>query len=518
VDTDHFISNIDFMPTILDAVGLAHRIPADLDGSSFLPLLSGQSQAGRDELVTGHYEAVWYSWGANADTVSNQERRGYTLHSPNKYTNEFNIRCLQNAQYAYIYNAWHDGLKAYNIGDGTTSNFIRSAGESNTAFTQYRDFLYYRLPEEIYDIQNDPHMLNNLIDDPGMQATIAEFRIKLEQWMRDTNDLKLQTYSDFLDTATATVPQRGASANLLANPDFEADGSPSIDVAPSGWNYLGDAFALEVRSLDGDLLLCNRHFASNANNDDYEIETYRDVTGLPDGIYALKASARKIGAFYEEAHLYIENHGGPVRSVVIPSSLDMQTIFLRDIEVTSGQCRIGFRVKTFGGRWPKPTVFMDDVEFFLQNESLGSLDADSPARFANWASGKGLAETEALYFADPDGDALANIVEFMLNLNPKSADTGFSLNGDEGNAVFTFREHPDFTYTFLIEYSNDVSGWNVGYSSAGAGMNEADDSVSLQSAGLDADGTPLHEATLDPTDPVFLRLKVPFVPPRRNQG
>jgi N-sulfoglucosamine sulfohydrolase len=518
VDTDHFVSNIDFMPTILDALELDHRIPDDLDGFSYLPLIEGGTQAGRDNLVTGHYEAVWYSYGANADTVSNQVRRGYTLHSSGKYVNEFNIRCVQDDQYAYLYNAWHDGLKAYNIGDGTTSNFIRSAGESNEAFAEYRDFLYYRVPEEFYDIQNDPHMLNNLINDAGMQSTIAGFRAKLETWMRDTNDFKLQTYSDFLDTALITLPERGTSPNLVVNGDFEADGGTSKDQAPASWNYIGEAEALEVRSMDGDLLLCYRDYAQDANTDDYEIETYQDISNIPEGTYTLKVSARKIGAFFEEAHLYVENHGSPTQSVVIPTSLNMQTVFIRDIKVTSGQCRIGFRVKTFGGRWPKPSVFMDDVEFFLQDDSLASLDADSPARFANWASGKGLAQSEALFFADPDGDRIVNIIEFMFDLDPNAADNGFSIGANSGNGVLTFREQADFTYKYLIEYSSNVSDWFVGFSSAGAGMDDADDSISVTNAGTDTDGTPMHEAAVDPSDPIFLRLNVPFTPPRRNQG
>ena len=40
VDTEHFISGIDFMPTILEAAGLP--APAGMDGRSFLPLLTGR--------------------------------------------------------------------------------------------------------------------------------------------------------------------------------------------------------------------------------------------------------------------------------------------------------------------------------------------------------------------------------------------------------------------------------------------------------------------------------------------
>jgi N-sulfoglucosamine sulfohydrolase len=43
VDKEHFISGIDFFPTVLEAAGLS--IPDGLDGFSFLPLLKGRKQS-----------------------------------------------------------------------------------------------------------------------------------------------------------------------------------------------------------------------------------------------------------------------------------------------------------------------------------------------------------------------------------------------------------------------------------------------------------------------------------------
>jgi hypothetical protein len=40
---------------------------------------------------------------------------------------------------------------------------------------------------------------------------------------------------------------------------------------------------------------------------------------------------------------------GPMEHVVIPSVPAMETIYLRDIHVTTGQAKIGVWVKTFGG-------------------------------------------------------------------------------------------------------------------------------------------------------------------------
>lgn len=54
-----------------------------------------------------------------------------------------------------------------------------------------KSFKYNRyLPqgEELYDLETDPHELNNLADHPDFAATKAELRKKLDQWMTDNDD------------------------------------------------------------------------------------------------------------------------------------------------------------------------------------------------------------------------------------------------------------------------------------------------------------------------------------------
>jgi N-sulfoglucosamine sulfohydrolase len=77
VDTNHFISGIDFMPTILEATGLP--APAGMDGRSFLPVLLGGEQIGRDRVFTCYNET--------------SGRRSYPM------------RCLQTRLYGYLYNS-----------------------------------------------------------------------------------------------------------------------------------------------------------------------------------------------------------------------------------------------------------------------------------------------------------------------------------------------------------------------------------------------------------------------------
>jgi arylsulfatase A-like enzyme len=47
----HLLSQYDWLPTVLDYLGLADRTPDDLPGKSFAPLLRGKSMDGRENVV-----------------------------------------------------------------------------------------------------------------------------------------------------------------------------------------------------------------------------------------------------------------------------------------------------------------------------------------------------------------------------------------------------------------------------------------------------------------------------------
>ncbi|MDF1812817.1 MAG: sulfatase [Verrucomicrobiales bacterium] len=46
-----------------------------------------------------------------------------------------------------------------------------------------------RPPEELYDVSNDPHEINNLAADPAYTDKLKEMRARLDTWMVETNDL-----------------------------------------------------------------------------------------------------------------------------------------------------------------------------------------------------------------------------------------------------------------------------------------------------------------------------------------
>ena len=168
VENQHLISGIDFTPTVLAAVGLP---PLDgMDGRSILPLLFGQSQ--RD------CEFVFTSINTTAGK------------------NNYPMRSIQSRCFGYIFNGWSDGETVFKneSQSGLTMKAMRSAAEKDPAIAARVEHFLYRTPEEFYDYANDPAALNNLIDDPCWQPTIAEFRDRLRRQMQETDDPVLEQF------------------------------------------------------------------------------------------------------------------------------------------------------------------------------------------------------------------------------------------------------------------------------------------------------------------------------------
>ena len=174
VDTRHLVSGIDLAPTVLDLLRLPPLLGAD--GRSFVPLLYGETQEGR-ELVFVHMNAtVAPEW--------------------------FPMRAVNDARFGYIFNAWADGEKEFfnNSMRGLTFPAMRQAAVNDMAIAARIEHLLYRTKEELYDYRIDPDALVNLIADPTHADTVKRYRRFLLQHMRSTDDPELAGYEEFLKT------------------------------------------------------------------------------------------------------------------------------------------------------------------------------------------------------------------------------------------------------------------------------------------------------------------------------
>ena len=167
-DARNFISGVDFMPTVLEAAGVA--APAGMDGRSFLPLLTGGAQAGRNRVFTCYNDT--------------SGKRAYPM------------RCLQTERFGYIFNAWSDGQTAYRSEpmNGQTFPAMQKAAASDKAIASRVELLVHRVPEELYDFVADPNALHNLAADPKHRAQLGKMREEMLAWMDQTQDPLAPSY------------------------------------------------------------------------------------------------------------------------------------------------------------------------------------------------------------------------------------------------------------------------------------------------------------------------------------
>ncbi len=167
VDTEHFVSGIDFFPTVLEAAGL--QVSAGLDGFSFLPLLKGRKQSGRDRVFTQ------IDMKAGGDAVP--------------------MRCVQDERFGYIFNPWSDGTFYYrNNNEGLTMKAMVAAAKTDPDAASRVKMFRHRALEELYDLRADPDCLNNLASEPDYQDDCERMRGALHDWMKQTRDPLLPAF------------------------------------------------------------------------------------------------------------------------------------------------------------------------------------------------------------------------------------------------------------------------------------------------------------------------------------
>jgi uncharacterized sulfatase len=159
----------DVAPTLLAAAGAT--TPATMDGESFLPVLLGQQ--------TEHKQ---YTYGIHTT-------RGIINGSE-----AFGVRSCGTKTHRYIRNL-HPEVEFTNAvtrvgGDKVSfwSSWLSKAQSGDKHAAAMTRKYQHRPPEELYDVKNDPHCLNNLIDDPALSELRTELSTKLDAWMASQGD------------------------------------------------------------------------------------------------------------------------------------------------------------------------------------------------------------------------------------------------------------------------------------------------------------------------------------------
>ena len=163
--TAAMVSWIDILPTLVDIAG--GPAPTDIDGRSFLPVLTGETATHREFIFGTH------SGDGNHNVYPTRSVRtadGWkyvrNLHPEFRFTSH--VTGLQ-ADSGY-WGSWLESAKT----DPRAADLVRRYGE--------------RPAEELYDLNADPLEHHNLAGEPGQAARLQDLRSRLDAWMAETGD------------------------------------------------------------------------------------------------------------------------------------------------------------------------------------------------------------------------------------------------------------------------------------------------------------------------------------------
>lgn len=169
VDNKNFISEVDFFPTVLDALGI--NPPTQLDGRSHLALYKGKNLKNADMVFT----QIDYKAGGGPVPM----------------------RSVQNDKYAYIFNGWFDGERVYgNNNEGMTMRALENAAANDPAMADRVKLFRFRVLEEFYDLEKDPDCLKNLVNDQKCKKELDAMRREMSKRMAETNDPLLPVFEN----------------------------------------------------------------------------------------------------------------------------------------------------------------------------------------------------------------------------------------------------------------------------------------------------------------------------------
>lgn len=162
--TNAMVSWVDILPTLYAAVG--QTAPEELDGRSFLPVLTGETETHRDVI--------------------------FTVHSGDGNKNVYPTRSIRTARWKYIRNL-HPEFKftSHILGDNRPQpywgSWVAKAKTVPEAARKVKRYLQ-RPAVELYDLEADPTEQNNLATDPAHAETLAKFSDQLDAWMKEQGD------------------------------------------------------------------------------------------------------------------------------------------------------------------------------------------------------------------------------------------------------------------------------------------------------------------------------------------
>lgn len=161
--SDQLVSSIDFGPTVLNLAGI--DVPEHVQGRPFLG-------------------------------VNTPEPREFVFGARDRMDERYDIiRMVRDKRYRYLRN--YEPLKSYyqyinTCEKGATMRELRRLHDAGELVAEAEYYFSPSKPvEELYDLESDPHEINNLAGDPKYAEVVERMRAAQSDWVRRTGDLGL---------------------------------------------------------------------------------------------------------------------------------------------------------------------------------------------------------------------------------------------------------------------------------------------------------------------------------------
>lgn len=162
--TSSFVEFVDLVPTVLSLAGI--KVPKSVDGKPFLGKKLKKSKIERQNVTFGYADR----FDEKYDLVRSVRKDKF------KY-----IRNYQPFNVDGLYNFYRYKMLAYKEWYNLFQN-----GKLNEVQSQ---FFKPRTPEALYNIEEDPHEINNLANDENYNKTLIDLRTELNDHLVSINDL-----------------------------------------------------------------------------------------------------------------------------------------------------------------------------------------------------------------------------------------------------------------------------------------------------------------------------------------
>lgn len=176
---EEFVSSVDLLPTVLDILKVS--APSGLDGTSWVPLLKGETQPNRDAVIT------------HVNTVSSGQ--------------SFPQRCIRTETRSLIYSAWADGPRDFKVEamSGLSFRALAEAAATDPKIAGRVTQLLKGIPVALYDLEKDPDERVNVIADPSYRTDAIKLISRLKYHMTRTTDPQLENFARVVETLQPAI-------------------------------------------------------------------------------------------------------------------------------------------------------------------------------------------------------------------------------------------------------------------------------------------------------------------------